>query len=338
MKRIEWVDWGKSLAIFSVVLLHTHCVPAVSVYINAYVMPLFFFLSGFLFSFERNPEYVPFVKKRFRQIVMPYLWINIITYLAWVLLLRHFGTSEDDGIVWYRPLAAIFAGLPSLLIHNVPTWSLLAFFVTEVMFYPLAKSTGGKGAWAGAIALAVACVLYYTVPEEMMNLLPFAIGPAIMGLAFYALGYFCRQIRLIGRKNRIWFDLALFIASGLGFYYVATLNGHTMFYIYDFGNFWLFCIGGILGICIFVCASRLMSKAGNPRIVRFVSYGTLLICGFHLLMFSLMKGVAWFGFGIEPDALTAGFGRGLLFSISAMLLCLPIVYFVKRYARFLIDK
>ena len=42
---------------------------------------------------------------------------------------------------WYIPVAGIFAGIPPLLVHDIPLWSLLSFFVVDVVFYPLYRFT-----------------------------------------------------------------------------------------------------------------------------------------------------------------------------------------------------
>ena len=61
MKRIAWIDYGKSLAIFLVVLLHVNCNHEVVKVINGFIMPLFFLMSGYLFRIDRTPSYKVFV-------------------------------------------------------------------------------------------------------------------------------------------------------------------------------------------------------------------------------------------------------------------------------------
>lgn len=60
-KRIVWIDYAKSIAIWLVVLLHTHCDAECSQIINSFVMPTFFILSGILFSSERYVSYGQFI-------------------------------------------------------------------------------------------------------------------------------------------------------------------------------------------------------------------------------------------------------------------------------------
>lgn len=335
MKHFAWVDWGKSFAIYSVVLLHTHCNQTLSDCINAYVMPLFFFLSGFLFSYERNPNYIPFVKKRFRQIIIPYLWINLIAYLAWVLALRH---TSTDMIEWYTPLVAIFAGFPSLLIHDIPTWSLMAFFVTETLSYPLMRTLPGKDATTSILALSIVGLLYFTIPNEAIKYVPFAIAPAIMGIVFYSLGHLCRQKGMLQQKTNILLQIALLIPSATAFYFLAIKNGWTAYFMFSFSNLWMFCLAAIFGIISFVSLCRILAHICTPKMVKFISYGTLIICGFHMPIFSAIRGVARYAFAIAPATLTTGIGHGIIFSVSALLLCLPIIYVIKHYARVLIDK
>jgi len=52
MQRIKWIDYSKAFAIYCVVLLHLYCDPMLSKCINGFVMPLFFMMSGYLFSYD----------------------------------------------------------------------------------------------------------------------------------------------------------------------------------------------------------------------------------------------------------------------------------------------
>lgn len=85
-KRIEWIDYAKSIAILMIMIIHLNPGKVLSACLLT-TIPIFYFISGYLFSYTNNPTYGPFVLKRFRQIVVPYLWINLVAYLAWVFVL-----------------------------------------------------------------------------------------------------------------------------------------------------------------------------------------------------------------------------------------------------------
>lgn len=338
MKHFKWVDWLKAIAIYSVVLLHTDCSLFVVEAINAYVMPLFFFASGFLFSYERNPKYALFLKKRFRQIMVPYLWINAITYLVWLLVVRHFGTSASHATPWHIPILGIFAGIPYYLSHNVPMWSLICFFVVEAIFYPLNALFKKNGLITASFALIITSICYYLLPQEIMVLIPFTFGPAIMSLFYYGVGFQMRKSALLEKSDTVAINLTSILISAIILYVVIIRNNLTGYYLFDFSNIWLYYIGALAGICLFVSLSRILGRFSEPSLIRSLSYGTLLICGFHLMIFSLIKGVALYILGIDPSQLTDGVLAGVLFSLLATLLCLPIVWAVKRWARWLVDK
>lgn len=334
--RIGWVDYAKSYAIFAVVLVHTHCSEIPTYTIRFFAIPLFFFLAGFLFSRQHNPEFKPFALKRFRQLIVPYVWINIVAYLVWLTVTRHYGTSANDTLAWHEPLWAIALGIPRRLAHDIPLWSLLCFFVVEMVYYPLPS----RGRWndliIAALAYAVAAVLNLNGGTN----LPLALAPSAAALAFYALGHFVRE-------NSRYFTVlfapsAWMLAAGVALLAAGVWLNYPQraaFFIAMLGNPLYYLIGATGGIITGVqIAAMLEALFHDGKLVRLISRGTLLICGFHLLAMSLIKGVMYFGFGVDPDELTVGLARGLAVSVAAMALCLPIIQIIEKHFRFLVSK
>ena len=58
-------DWAKALAIYLVVMSHTTISRPIANWAFMVEIPLFFFMSGFLFRFDRHPIFKVFVIKRF---------------------------------------------------------------------------------------------------------------------------------------------------------------------------------------------------------------------------------------------------------------------------------
>lgn len=335
--HIGWMDYAKAIAIYSVVLLHTHCVESLSVAINAFVMPSFFFLSGFLFSSSRNPEFKPFALKRFRQLVVPYLWINVIAYLLWFFALRHYGTNPADAIEWHKPLIAIALGLPPALTHDIPLWSLLCFFIVEMIYYIVGVRWGISDWIIAAIGYAVAAIISICAGSEGLAL-PLTLTPAMAALAFYSIGHIARKYS--SRLKRMFSPSPVILLSGIALLGLAfELNRPTAFFIGVLGNPVWFFIGATGGIIMVVqTASWLERIFHDGKTVRIISRGTLLICGFHLLAFAFIKAIMLFGFGISPELLTDGFVRGVIMATVATALCIPIILVIERYFRFLVYK
>ncbi|MCH5225125.1 MAG: acyltransferase family protein [Muribaculaceae bacterium] len=342
--RIEWIDWCKSFAIFFVVWLHIHSNEVVDMVINGFIMPLFFIVSGYLFKFENNPSGTRFFIKRFRQLVVPYLWINIIAFLLWVFFLRNYGSNPLDEIEWHSPLVAIFTGVGPLLVHDIPLWSLLSFFVVEMLFYFLYYL---HLRWGGILIFSflLYCILVSFIPDTIGSL-PMVVGPSIAGLIFYALGFGWREsIRpkiLLPQspKGRMIFLFAGLVVC-LGLFVPAVISiGNISFYICRIGNLPGFFISSLSGSVFIIIICKLIShfSLSTPPLIRMISIGTLLICGFHLIIFAGIKGVMLLGFNISPDKFTSGFWPGLILALIIVLFSLPIIWFIRKYARPLIDK
>lgn len=331
-KRIEWIDYAKSLSMLCVMVLHLNTGTTVCRWLCATNLVAFFFLSGYLFSYERNPEFIPFLRKRFRQLVVPYIWINILTYAVWFFVLRHLGSDINDSADCERPLWGIALGIPPYLIHDIPLWSFLSFFVVEALFYPLFRLLQSATVIL-ALALGVNVVIVYIIPVNA-HLLPLTLGPSIAGLAFYSLGYLARQKRLVERFASLWLCV---LALGL-MYLSAKNNPGIDFYVCRYGNYLWFLLYTISKIYAIVYVSILLTKIGYWSWVRFISKSTLIIGGFHLMMYAFIKGVCKYVLCIDPSVLVQGTLGAFAFALLAMILCLPVAYVIFKYFRVLVDK
>lgn len=336
-KRIGWIDYAKTIAIFFVVLIHTHCDHSLTITLKSFTMPVFFFISGFLFSRERNPEFGAFAYKRFRQLIVPYIWISALAYLLWVLVLRNYGDAHDSALAWHEPLLAAALGLPPGMVHDIPLWSLLCFFVVEMIYYPLHGKLIKNDAAIAAIFLVIASVVSLFSPEEGL-ILPLSLAPAASAMVFYALGHIARE-HDTKLQSAFHPNILLILLSVVMIYIGVSCNSPVNFFMGHIGNPFFFMLSAVGGIMFVVQISAYFSLLSpDPTGIRLISRGTLLICGFHLLAFSVIKGVMLFGFGVEPATLTEGVGRGLIMAVAALTLCLPIIWLIERYARFLVSK
>lgn len=335
MNRIKWIDYAKAFAIYAVLVIHTHCDVGITKICNAIALPLFFFISGYLFSFERHKTFRPFLYKRFRQLIIPYLWINTVAYLFWITIGRHFGEDAASGLAWYEPLVGIALGIGPKLAHDIPLWSLLSFFVVEMAYY-----WGYRILRSNRVLLIFFLMISWLmgVYHEYTSALPLTLGPTMSGLFFYTLGHSFKSINLLTKLSTHLNTIAIAAILGI-FVLIAEINSEVNFYICQYGNFILFVLAALFGIAGIIMLSIKIGKwLGERKVISIISVGTLLICGFHLMVFSLMKGFAYFIFHIPPSAMTAGPVHGLLFALVGLLLCIPIVMFIEKYLRVLTDK
>ena len=335
-RRIAWIDHAKALTIVLVVLLHTHCNPAVSHAITACCMPTFFFLSGYLFSPERNPSFRRFAAKRFRQLIVPYIWIGILSF-PFILYFRNFDLIYS-GLSTAESLTGFLLGIPAMLEYNDPLWCFPCFYIVELACYPLLRR-GISPFWIIAGSVAGTCLLSLAGPDFAGHL-PYALGPAIPSLGFYAAGYACRRhgfgrpgvLRIVGNPVTV-------LVTGSAFWLAQSANSYAAYYTCDLGNLPLFYIASVTGALALIGICVLPARIfGNPKLTRFISVNSLLICGLHVPMFYLIITAAWYLFHLKPIELRSGLLTGIPYTLLTVALTLPICYAVTRWLPFLTDK
>ncbi len=79
MKRIDHIDILRGIGILYMLIGHIGFGPEMDIYLHAFHMPLFFFLSGYLFSFPDDLNL--YVQKKVKSLLVPYFSFAFL-YLA----------------------------------------------------------------------------------------------------------------------------------------------------------------------------------------------------------------------------------------------------------------
>ena len=137
-ERLSWVDTAKGLGIILVVFAHIYMGEAGYKFINSFHMPLFFFLSGFLFNSARFSTGSQLIKTRARTLLLPCLSFSLITYAYWLVIERSISGSDFSPALAFVNIFLAQGG-DAYLPHNPPLWFLPCLFLTTVAFYYLAK-------------------------------------------------------------------------------------------------------------------------------------------------------------------------------------------------------
>ncbi len=170
-KRITYLDMAKGLGMVLVLCGHLQndTVFSLSPYIQGFCrwifsfhMPMFFIISGMLFAAKGEiPELSVFFKKRFRSIMLPYIWFSIIYFLIiiyGVFVSRSMGVEDMFLQLWY-----------SVCMYGINVlWFLPALFFAEMIFAFVIKRTGEKKSPVFFAILTVAALAV----NEARRLLP----------------------------------------------------------------------------------------------------------------------------------------------------------------------
>lgn len=265
-ERIEWVDVSKGIGIILVII--SHCVYLGNFahnWIFSFHMPLFFILSGIFF---RKASMLQVIKKKFQQLIIPYIVFCIIGLLITLLIpsLRHF-TIKDIA-------REIYWGYPnSFSVSSI--WFLICLFIVFVLFNAIILIYDKKKNIA-VLLFATIVIFGFVLGRFPTFLAAFPAGRmpldsdcACVALLFFGMGYTFRHkiIHLIGQleNNKLFIQLVASLCALLVTVVITITNGTVNLHGITYHNELLYIIGAIAG---FVFIAFLSILAQNVEVIK----------------------------------------------------------------------
>ncbi|MBC2315972.1 acyltransferase family protein [Listeria booriae] len=250
-RRLIWIDNLKAYGVILVIIGHSIVQPITYEYsallmklIYSFHMPLFFFISGFLFSSKARGNYFG---RKWKSLLLPYFIFQIIS----VLFINAFyyvttGQLERDPI---STILSIFY-LNGNVGWNAPLWFLIVLAIMDILFYFFNKLK--KHGWLQFFLVVVSCIIGWQLSQTGIKY-PLGLQIVFSCFIFYYLGNLTKKYRIMKRLSRhlgVYFSIV--IASG-GFLVASMLwlNGTRFVSLYDnyFGtSYALFLVTALCGI------------------------------------------------------------------------------------------
>lgn len=218
VERSDWIDMARGYGILLVMLGHLAEWTPVGRVIYSFHIPLFFLLSGYLFSTGRS--FRQFAVKKLRGMLVPYfvlaipliLWDMFVSrggdhwYLApmiqgtKVISLNSYGGTFHWDTIKSQPPGTVFLrdGLGLILQERMWTlWFLATLFVLEFLFYVLARFLKKEG-------LRLAIVLALSAAGYLFDFLggvalPWNLDAVCTVLPFFYAGFLLRKYGVLER-------------------------------------------------------------------------------------------------------------------------------------------
>lgn len=226
------ISIAKALAIIFVVITHSGAQPYISKYLAMFMLPLFFFMSGYCFKEKYLTDGLSFIKKRVTGIYWPFVRWEFIFLLFTILSTPvNLKRSLFEICCEMRNLSPLLGGL----------WFLKSLFWGSLLFYVVRRFLPANNYLRLTLLLLIAIVTCYFKP----NIPLFNIESSEVIAAFFIMaGYVYRSEGLQIEQNK-WFCILASILVGIGSFFCYTSIRHTPYYLI-IPNFFFAIIGTIM--------------------------------------------------------------------------------------------
>ena len=293
--RIAWIDNCKAIAVSLVALGHLQTLYLVNEVIFAFVLPVFFFLSGYTFSSSASMPFVRMLQKKARTLLVPYFGFSAILFAFWFFVRRNFGLSghaADTSVT--DALLQILYGVNSE-VFVTPLWFLTCLFVVEVFFWLLLRLQN-KTVIAAVVLGLFALGLYYWTYMDINHFSHalWNVDQVCFYLFFFSAGFIAYKRNLVeracrskGRSCVIAVIAASVFAMAFG---VRDNSSATWMYLLMQA---LMCNGGLVA---FVTLVYLIP--GN-RVLDFLGRNTLTVFALHMVVQAVLIGATVSAFHVD---------------------------------------
>lgn len=188
-KRIDWIDVAKGIAMICVILVHVEefflgleQLPAIKIPIYTFHLPVFFFMSGYLFSLKSS--FKEFLINKCRRILVPYVFLGFLMCLF--------------NAVWYK--YDLVWMLKSILVQKRmwALWFIACLFWLNLLFYILVRCIKSEKVRAIAVCLiAAAGIGYYQMGGDAFY---WNMDICTTALPFFYVGFLCKKTDFINQN------------------------------------------------------------------------------------------------------------------------------------------
>ena len=322
ISRIQWIDVAKGYGTLLVIFAHLGR-GTIGLWMYSFHLPLFFFLSGYVFSTKYN--FKEFFVKKIRSIVIPYFCLGIPMYLfreLYSFLIGEFTMANAK-----HHLQQLF-----LQQRMWTLWFIACLFCLNIAFYLLAKLCRNEwilGLISGILACVGLCYYHFGGTPLYWN-----ADVCLTAMPFFALGYLYKLHakdvdRFIMPKSVLFFFLFGVInlitwrlsldETGLGLEMFDSNYGNPIFtYIAAFAG--IFCV-------------IIVSKWLTIEPIRYIGENSMIYYAWHQTIMIPIVTKTFAFVGIDGLA-----GYGLLGSLGYRLICMMVIVVALTFCNWCIGK
>ena len=315
--RIAWLDQLKGFGI--ILMIYGHNFPVLEEYIYSFHMPLFFIIAGI---FHPKNITVSTIKKRVRQILLPYFLWSFILFGFWLFIGRKFGESANLDLSITKNFIGIFFAQGDINYMNwgIPMWFLPTIFLTFLLFGLILKI---KNKFLQYSVLVTSIVFGFLIANFSKMYLLWSLDVALVSLFFYSFGFYAKDIIKSNKKKSV---LSLLILGVIHMAVSLFLLQKIDMYRSTYGNEILFLLNSLVG---FLFWGSLFKNFLLLKFLVFLGKNTIPILALQARALSFIKLFLFLILGLSIFEFTE-FEKVIL-TLGQLIILFPILIFINKY-------
>ena len=248
--RIEYIDYYRAIGILLMVMGHIGFGEKFDKFIHAFHMPMFFFVSGFLY--KRSDKKISYILiKKVKSLIVPYFIFGIFHCTLYGFI---YGFSVEH---YYHLLMFNSDGIPIA----GALWFLTDLFFTDILFLVCER-------YNYLVLIPLISVLGCLLTTFWDIRLPWSLNVSLVGLGFYYLGDLIKKEKC-NRVYKLLFHSAWIIPISLLTVALIFVNGYVNMRTGRYSIIPLFWINAILASCVLLSLSDLFSKKAFKMVPKY---------------------------------------------------------------------
>ena len=315
--RIAWLDQLKGFGI--ILMIYGHNFPVLEEYIYSFHMPLFFIIAGI---FHPKNITVSTIKKRVRQILLPYFLWSFILFGFWLFIGRKFGESANLDLSITKNFIGIFFAQGDINYMNwgIPMWFLPTIFLTFLLFGLILKI---KNKFLQYSVLVMSIVLGFLIANFSKMYLLWSLDVALVSLFFYSFGFYAKDFIKSNKKKGVLSLLTLgVIHLAVSLFLLQKIDMYRSTY----GNEILFLLNSLVG---FLFWGSLFKNFLLLKFLVFLGKNTIPILALQARALSFIKLFLFLILGLSIFEFTE-FEKVIL-TLGQLIILFPILIFINKY-------
>lgn len=202
--RKNWIDLAKAIGIILVVLAHS--LPKntfVWKYIQQFHMPLFYIISGYLYSCKGT--WMQYIKKKLKTLWMPFMGCGIITIILKIII--SFIANHSLGITVKYIIKFVF--MQELAPLQGATWFLSVLLYALVAFDLLMRGIHRLIKQYEMIGIFVISIILFVIGSNIS--LPYYTSHILVALSYIGIGYWLKKYEMYAEKISILACIVAFV-------------------------------------------------------------------------------------------------------------------------------